>query len=129
MATWNELVGFLATNYSCTVSGDSITLPYTFPNGRSQNVYVNRSGNETRGEWVFISSAIAEIDQVAHLEAICRVVSSKLCGGIVIDGNVIALRDSLPLENLNDNEINSSIDMVVAIADELEQMFAGRDYF
>jgi hypothetical protein len=64
MTTWNELVGFLATNYTCTINGDSISLPYTFPNGRTQNVFVNRGGNENRGEWVFIISAIADMSHV-----------------------------------------------------------------
>jgi hypothetical protein len=112
MATWNELVGFLANNYTCTINGSIITLPYTFQNGRTQSVYVTLGGNENQGEWVFISSAIAEISHVGQLEAICRVAHSKICGGIVIDGNHIVIRDSMPLLNLDDTEINSSISLV-----------------
>jgi hypothetical protein len=129
MATWNELVGFLATNYQCTINGTQVMLPYTFQNGRSQNVYVTLGGNEDQGEWVFISSAIAEVSHVGQLEAMCRVAGSKICGGIVIDGNHIVIRDSISLFNLDDTEINASIALVVAIADELEQMFVGRDQF
>lgn len=129
MANWNELVGFLANNYTCTINGNIVTLPYSFPNGRTQTVYVTLGGNDTQGEWVFISSAVAEINHVGQLEAICRVAGSKICGGVVIDGNHIVIRDSMPLFNLDDTEINSSIALVVGIADELEQMFIGRDQF
>ena len=129
MTTWNELVGFLATNYSCNINNNVITLPYTFQNGRTQNVHVTLGGNETHGDWVFISSAIAETNYIGQLEAICRVAGSKICGGVVIDGNHIVIRDSMPLLNLDDTEINASIALVVGIADELEQMFIGRDNF
>ncbi len=129
MTTWNELVGFLANNYSCTINDNQVVLPYVYQNGRTQNVFVTLGGNEDQGEWVFISSAIAEISQIAQLESICRVASSKICGGIVIDGTHILIRDSMPLLNLNDNEINSSISLVGGIADELEQVFIGRDQF
>lgn len=129
MSTWNEVVGYLATNYTCSIEGDVVTLPYSFPNGRSQNVYVSRAENESWGEWVHIASAVAEINYVGHLEAICRVAGSKLCGGVVIEGNFIVIRDTLPLENLDANEIDSSVGIVVSIADELEQMFAGKDQF
>lgn len=129
MANWNELVGFLANNYTCSISGDVVTLPYSFQNGRTQNVYVALGGNESQGDWVFVSSAVAEISHVGQLEAICRVANSKICGGVVIDGDHIAIRDSMPLLNLDDTEIESSISLVVSIADELEQMFVGRDNF
>lgn len=129
MTTWNELVGFLATNYTCTINGDSISLPYTFPNGRTQNVFVNRGGIENRGEWVFIISAIADMSHVSKLEAICRMAMSRICGGVVIDGNFIVVRDAMPLEGIDEDEINGLIATVVEIADELEQMFTGTDNF
>jgi hypothetical protein len=129
MTTWNELVGFLATNYTCTINGDSISLPYTFHNGRTQTVVVNQAGNETHGEWVHVTSAIADVSHVGKLEAICRIAASKLCGGVVIDGIFIVIRDTMPLENLDTNEINSSMALVVGIADELEQMFTSTDNF
>ena len=129
MTTWNELVGFLATNYTCTIIGVSISLPYTFHNGRTQTVFVNQAGNETHGEWVHVTSAIADVSHVGKLEAICRIAASKLCGGVVIDGTFIVIRDTMPLENLDTNEINSSMALVVGIADELEQMFTSTDNF
>jgi len=129
MTTWNELVGFLATNYTCTINGTSVSLPYSWPDGRSQNVFVNLGGNDNRGEWVAVTSAIAEISHVGKLEAICRMATSRICGGVVIDGNFIILRSSMPLENIDENEINGLIGTVVEIADELEQMFTGANNF
>lgn len=129
MATWNELVGYLATNYSCTINGNLITLPYSFPDGRTQNVYVSLAGNEARGEWVHIASAIADTSHIGKLEAICREIQFKLCGGIVVDGNFIVLRDALPLMNLNDNEIGESIDLIVNTAEEMEKKYIGADNF
>jgi hypothetical protein len=129
MTTWNELVGFLATNYTCTINADSVSLPYTFDNGRTQTVFVNKAGNETHGSWVHVTSAIADVSHVGKLEAICRIAASKLCGGVIIDGTFIVVRDTMPLENLDENEINSSVALVVGIADELEQMFTATDNF
>jgi hypothetical protein len=48
---------------------------------------------------------------------------------VVIDGTFIVIRDTMPLENLDTNEINSSMALVVGIADELEQMFTSTDNF
>ena len=129
MATWNELVGFLATNYKCTINGNSVSLPYSFPDGRTQDVFVNLNGNEHQGEWVYVTSAIAELIHVGKLEAICRVATSRICGGVVIDGNFIVLRDAMPLANLDESEIKGLLATVVAIADELEQMLTGADNF
>jgi hypothetical protein len=129
MTTWNELVGFLATNYTCTINGTSVSLPYSFPDGRSQNVFVNLDGNEERGEWVYVTSAIADISHIGKLEAICRMATSRICGGVIIDGTFIVLRDAMPLENMDSNEINGLIGTVVGIADELEQMFTGENNF
>ena len=129
MTTWNELVGFLATNYTCTINGNSVSLPYSFDDGRTQTVFVNQAGNETQGEWVHITSAVADVSHVGKLEAICRITASKLCGGVIIDGTFIVIRDTMPLENLDANEINSSMDLVVGIAEELEKMFIGTDNF
>ena len=129
MTTWNELVGFLATNYTCTINGNSVSLPYSFDDGRTQTVCVNQAGNETHGEWVHITSAVADVSHVGKLEAICRITASKLCGGVIIDGTFIVIRDTMPLENLDANEINSSMDLVVGIAEELEKMFIGTDNF
>ena len=129
MTTWNELVGFLATNYTCTINGNSVSLPYSFDDGRTQTVFVNQAGNETHGEWVHVTSAVADVSHVGKLEAICRFTASKLCGGVIIDGTFIVIRDTMPLENLDANEINSSMDLVVGIAEELEKMFIGTDNF
>ena len=129
MTTWNELVGFLATNYTCTINGTSVSLPYSFPDGRSQNVFVNLDGNEERGEWVYVTSAIADISHIGKLEAICRMATSRICGGVIIDGTFIVLRDAMPLENMDSNEINGLIGTVVGIADELERMFTGENNF
>ena len=129
MTTWNELVGFLATNYTCTINGNSVSLPYSCDDGRTQTVFVNQAGNETHGEWVHITSAVADVSHVGKLEAICRITASKLCGGVIIDGTFIVIRDTMPLENLDANEINSSMDLVVGIAEELEKMFIGTDNF
>ena len=129
MTTWNELVVFVATNYTCTINGTSVSLPYSFPDGRSQNVFVNLDGNEQRGEWVYVTSAIADISHIGKLEAICRMATSRICGGVIIDGSFIVLRDAMPLENMDSNEINGLIATVVGIADELEQIFTGENNY
>ena len=55
--------------------------------------------------------------------------TSRICGGVIIDGTFIVLRDAMPLENMDANEINALIGTVVGIADELEQMFTGENNF
>ena len=129
MATWNELVGYLARNYSCNINGDTVTLPYSFSDGRTQNVFVTLGGNNEWGEWAHVASAIADTSQIGKLEAICREIHFKICGGIVIDGNFIVLRATLPLLNLDDNEIDHSIALVVNIAEEMEKKYIGTDNF
>jgi hypothetical protein len=55
--------------------------------------------------------------------------TSRICGGVIIDGSFIVLRDAMPLENMDANEINGLIGTVVGIADELEQIFTGENNY
>ena len=49
--------------------------------------------------------------------------------GLALVGNLVTFRHSLPLENLNINEIESPLALVTTTADQLERALTGGDRF
>ena len=50
-------------------------------------------------------------------------------GGLALVGNLVSFRHSLPLENLNINELEAPLALVTTTADHLERALTGGDRF
>src|SRR5690349_16904421 len=104
-----------------------IGLVFGVGNGRTQMVLVTRhmlmNGTE---EWVQISSPIGEVGQI-NVEGVLRDVGDMVCGGVVIEGKYLVVRDALPLANLQVNEFERPFVLVTTTADRLEQKYVGSD--
>ena len=137
MATWAELVGFIKTEYE--VVGDDpdeirILLRYLTDDedeksGRTQVVVVAREVLDRREDWVLIASPFARVQDVDLRTVLAEVGNSTVVGGVVIVGEYLVLRHSLPLVNLDINEFVDPLELLTGSAEMLERQFVGRDEF
>jgi hypothetical protein len=128
MATWNDLISYVNANYKWEkVSDDLMSLQFDMGDGRSQLVFVQLLGNSQ--DWAAVASPVGGLDKVKKLDAYCRAASDWVCGGIVIIGNYIMIRDSFPLANLDVNEFEQPLHAIVNAADDIERMITGGDSY
>jgi hypothetical protein len=128
MATWGDLVTFIRTEYRVTrVEPDEIRIEVEFEDERRQAVVVYREVLDQREEWVQIASPCGKAAEVNLLALLTEIGSTAVVGGLVIMGEYVAVRHSLPLENLDINEFVDPLALVAGVADELEEKFTGGD--
>lgn len=94
---------------------------------RTQMVVVAREVLDGREDWIQIASPFARVDEVDLVAVLQEIGSTTIVGGAVIMGPYLVLRHSLPLINLDINEFVDPLVMVTGAAEDLEEMFTGRD--
>ncbi|HEX5120670.1 MAG TPA: hypothetical protein VFW65_36275 [Pseudonocardiaceae bacterium] len=128
MATWGDLVAFVRTEYRVTrVETDEIRIEVEFEDERRQAVVIYREVLDQREEWVQIASPCGKAAEVNLAALLTELGGTAVCGGAVIMGEYVAVRHSLPLENLDINEFTDPLALVAGVADELEEKFTGGD--
>ncbi|HEX3648387.1 MAG TPA: hypothetical protein VHV49_08160 [Pseudonocardiaceae bacterium] len=128
MATWGDLVAFVRTEYRVTrVETDEIRIEVEFEDERRQAVVIYREVLDQREEWVQIASPCGRAAEVNLGALLTELGHTAVCGGAVIMGEYVAVRHSLPLENLDINEFIDPLALVAGVADELEEKFTGGD--
>ncbi|MFN8018020.1 MAG: hypothetical protein U0P45_07835 [Acidimicrobiales bacterium] len=129
MASWNELRGFIQSNYKVAEDkGELLSMIFSVGE-RSQAVLIGLAKNQNTGEeWVQISSPIGPVATV-DLEAASRAAFDWLCGGIVVVADMVYLHHAAPLANLDTNEFVRPLTVIVDGADQLESTLLGTDEF
>lgn len=94
---------------------------------RTQTVVVAREIMDGREDWIQIASPFAMVDQVDLTRVLEEIGTTTIVGGAVIMGPYLVLRHSLPLLNLDINEFVDPLELVTGAAEDLEQIFTGRD--
>nr|WP_237440200.1 hypothetical protein [Amycolatopsis rubida] len=95
--------------------------------GRAQVVVIAREIFDQREDWVQIATPFARVDEVDLLTVLSEVGQTLVVGGLVVMGEHLVLRHSLPLLNLDLNEFTDPLELVAGSAELLEQQFTGRD--
>lgn len=128
MATWQDLVTFMRTEYRVTrVEADEIRLLLEFDDERRQMVIVAREVLDRREEWVQIASPCGRADEVDLRQLLTELGETSVVGGAVIMGEHVVLRHSLPLENLDINEFVDPLALIAGTADQIEERYVGGD--
>jgi hypothetical protein len=128
MASWGDLITFIRTEYRVSrVEPDEIRIEVEFEDERRQAVVVYREVLDQREEWVQIASPCGKAAEVNLLALLTEIGATAVVGGLVIMGEYVAVRHSLPLENLDINEFVDPLALVAGVADELEEKFTGGD--
>ncbi len=130
MASWTDLSEYIHANYKVAESDDKrIKLVFETGSLRSQVVMIwyltLNDGNE---EWIQVESPFGELGAVDLTQAL-QAISNTVCGGLALIGNLVTFRHSVPLENMNINEIESPLALVTTTADQLERALTGGDRF
>jgi hypothetical protein len=135
VATWNDLVRYVRVRYEVIRDDqDEIRILYRFgeeerDEGRTQVMILAREVLDKKEDWVQIATPFARVVDVDLRVALEEMGLTTVVGGAVIMGDYLVLRHSLPLRNLQYNELDDPLQLVAAAADVLEQQFIGGDNF
>ncbi|HEX4224047.1 MAG TPA: hypothetical protein VHZ97_16885 [Pseudonocardiaceae bacterium] len=128
MATWEDLVAFVRSEYRITkIEPDEVRLLLEFDDERRQMVILAREVLDQREEWVQIASPCGRADEVDLRQLLAELGETSVVGGAVIMGDYVVLRHSLPLENLDINEFTDPLALVAGTADQIEERYVGGD--
>jgi hypothetical protein len=133
VADWADLVGYIRHEYRVILDDpDEIRIRMSFGDdaeteGRAQVMVIAREIFDQREDWVQIATPFARVDEVDLLSVLTEVGNTLVVGGVVVMGEHVVLRHSLPLINLDINEFIDPLELVAGSAELLEQQFTGRD--
>lgn len=123
MATQQQAIDFLKSKYTVEDLGDDFyKLEFSLDDGRSQVVLIRF--NEF---WMIMSSAFATIDDLTPKQAL-EAASDKICG-IQLLGETYFVRNVLPIADLDESELQAGMDLVLLVADSLEEKYIKTDNF
>jgi hypothetical protein len=128
MATWKDVEKYIRSEYKILPDSPKgmIAIDFNLNDGRSQKVFLSRGGNDAMGEAVHILSIIGKLSPSKIAEA-CKEVTDMVVGGIVLFDDLVMLRHSVLLENVDENELVKPLLAVTIGADRLEQKLTGSD--
>jgi hypothetical protein len=134
VADWGDLVAYIRHSYDVIqYKPDEVRIRVSFAEddedilGRRQIMVVAHEILDRKEDWVQIATPFARIEQVDLREVLTEVGNTIIVGGIVLMGDYVVLRHSLPLINLDINEFTDPLQLVASGAEELERRFTGRD--
>jgi len=134
LAVWGDLVAYIRQTYDVVqYEPDEIRIRVSFARdpedllGRRQIMVVAHEILDKKEDWVQIATPFARVGEVDLQEALTEVGNTIVVGGVVLMGEYLVLRHSLPLINLDINEFPDPLDLVASGAEQLERWFTGRD--
>jgi hypothetical protein len=134
VADWGDLVAYIRQSYDVIrYEPDQVRIRVSFADdeddllGRRQIMVVAHEILDQREDWVQIATPFARIEQVDLQEVLTEVGDTIVVGGVVLMGDYVVLRHSLPLIHLDINEFTDPLELVASAAEQLERRFTGRD--
>ena len=134
MADWGDLVAYIRQTYDVVqYEPDEVRIRVSFGRdeedilGRRQIMVVAHEVLDQKEDWVQIATPFARVHEVDLQEVLTEVGDTIVVGGVVLMGEFVVLRHSLPLINLDINEFTDPLDLVASGAEQLERRFTGRD--
>jgi hypothetical protein len=136
LADWGDLVAYIRNSYDVIqYKPDEVRIRVTFGSdeedllGRRQIMVVAHEILDQKEDWVQIATPFARVEQVDLHEVLTEAGNTIVVGGVVLMGDYLVLRHSLPLIHLDINEFTDPLDLVASGAEQLERRFTGRDDF
>jgi hypothetical protein len=130
MTTWSTLTEYVRSHYKVSdEEPSSMKLVFDLGDMRSQVVFLWRmSLLDGEEDWVQIESPFGRLDSI-NLRAAIDSMGKTVCGGIASWRELVTVRHSMPLLNLDINEFVRPLILVTSTADRLERQFQGGDEF
>lgn len=128
MASWNDLAGYLRTNYRVSEdNGTHLILLFDVGDSRSQLVHITRATmGASNGDWAVVASVFGRVGDIDLSKAL-QLASEYVVGGVAQYGDALALRHAVPLAELDIKEFEEPFRAVLQAADLLEEQLTGRD--
>lgn len=126
MASWDDLVSYVRVRYEIMRQHDDelwFNLPTT--GERTQLVVVRRIADEGH-PWAQISSPIGRIGEIDLAELLTLASASPVGGVAAVDG-IAVFRHSVRLDDTDLGDFNRPFQLVVHVADDLEEKLTGAD--
>ena len=124
MATWDTLRNYIKASYIIkSDNGNSMTLGFSFQDGRSQDVLLQKVIFRDE-EWVNIGTAVCNINELDHTEALRRNFA-MVVGKLSLYKEVVVFEHALPLKDLDIDEFEIPFRVIREVGDDLEKEFAG----
>ncbi|NIH79173.1 hypothetical protein [Amycolatopsis viridis] len=133
MTSWRDLATFIRQQYKVVRDEpDELRIRIRFQSDpeeeeRTQIVVIAREVLDRRDEWIQIATPFARVDEVDVPAVLAEVGHTTVVGGVVVMGEYLVLRHSLPLANLDLNEFVDPLALVTSSAELLEEQLTGRD--
>ncbi|GHF07906.1 hypothetical protein GCM10017786_47040 [Amycolatopsis deserti] len=133
MTSWRDLATFIRQQYKVIRDEpDELRIRIRFQSDpeeeeRTQIVVIAREVLDRRDEWIQIATPFARVDEVDVVAVLAEVGHTTVVGGVVVMGEYLVLRHSLPLANLDLNEFVDPLALVTSSAELLEEQLTGRD--
>jgi hypothetical protein len=134
LADWGDLVAYIRQSYDVIrYEPNEVRIRVSFAEddddllGRRQIMVVAHEILDQKEDWVQIATPFARLEQVDLREVLTEAGNTVVVGGVVLMGDYVVLRHSLPLINLDINEFTDPLDLVASAAEQLERRFTGRD--
>lgn len=133
MATYREFEDFVRSNYKVVPKDDSpkgfMGLIVNCGRDRSHQVFVNRGAAlDEFGEFANVMAFFGELSG-SKLGKALEAAANHPLGGLVKVGDLIALRHSIPLADVDESEFTIALYCIAWGADRLEAEFVGGDEF
>lgn len=132
MATWSSVENYLFSNYRCEkLEGGAIKLIFDMTDtGRTQVVLVVPGGPDALNpSWMDMHSPIGDLGTFS-IETALQETAKYVAGGLSLwAGSIVTVRNSIPLADLDANEIDEPMRVLCALGDLLESQLTGQDAY
>jgi hypothetical protein len=127
MATWKQIKDFIRNNYKLQEDeGDFFQMTFDIDDNRSQLIFIQKMKSQNGAIWLQMSSPIGLIEDDEINDAL-EMLNEKICGGMVKIGEKHFIRECLPIDDLSPEQFVAIMEIVLGVADEMEERFIGSD--
>ena len=121
MATKQQAIDFMKSKYTVEDLGDDMfKMLFNLQNGRSQLIFA--SFNDS---WIQFSSKFASVDELTPKQAL-EASSDWICG-IQLIGEGYFVRNVVSLKDLDESDFVENLELVMNVADSIEEKSVGGD--
>jgi hypothetical protein len=127
VATWKQIKDFIRSNYNLQVDeGDFFQMVFEVDDNRSQIVFIQKAKSQAGAIWLQICSPIGAIEDDEINDAL-EMLNDKICGGMVKIEDQHFIRECLPIDDLSPEQFVTVMEIIIGVADEMEECFIGSD--
>jgi hypothetical protein len=127
MATWKQIKDFIRNNYKLQEDeGDFFQMTFELEDNRSQVVFIQKTKSQNGAIWIQLSSPVGLIEDDEINDAL-EMLNDKICGGMVKIAERHFIRECMSIDDLSPEQFVSIMEIIVGVADEMEERFVGND--